>query len=66
VCVYALHINSLSSPAPQTIESDSTLVEFIKSASEDLYLKRACPGSHFGAVFAQASLGGYLLPGASH
>lgn len=47
----------------KSIESTGSLVEFIKEASEDLYLKRACPGSMYGAVFTQAHLAGYLLPG---
>jgi hypothetical protein len=44
----------------KTAESEGSLVEFLKSLRDDLYLKSACPGSPFGSVFAQATLQGYL------
>jgi hypothetical protein len=39
---------------------NSSLVSFLLAVSENLYLKRACPGSMYGAVFSQAQLAGYL------
>lgn len=41
-------------------EATGSLVEFLKSLREDLYLKGAAPGSAYGAVFTQQALQGYL------
>ena len=41
-------------------ESDS-LVDFLKSLKEDLYLRAAAAGSEFASVFAAATLQGYIF-----
>jgi len=42
-------------------EPNGSLVEFLKSLREDLYLKAACAGSPYAAVFTQATVQGYLV-----
>jgi serine/threonine protein kinase len=44
----------------KTAESEGSLVEFLKSLKEDLYLKAACPGSQFGSIYNEATIQGYL------
>lgn len=41
-------------------EATGSLVSFLKTLRDDLYLKGAAPGSAYGAVFTQATLQGYL------
>jgi len=39
---------------------DDSLVDFVKSVMDDLYLKYPCPGSRFASIFTAATLQGYL------